>query len=188
MYESVVPWGPLTLFFLCVCGWITDQAGDAPWQLIPEQKWTNGRWTWIDEPNLHLVSGALLYYSFRGIVMESNPAFSPFLLQTVCFQYNKTDLRGSPLNLIRLKLVHIQKGVKFISILFRTVFTQNSYQSWEDDTETKSTDKYLLWLNWKLAKGVINSELGKCSPKVTSTLYDTFVVNGETYSTIDQCV
>lgn len=28
-----------------VCGCITDQAGDALWQLIPEQKWANGRWT-----------------------------------------------------------------------------------------------------------------------------------------------
>lgn len=67
-----------------VCGWITDQAGDAFWQQIHEQKRANGRRTWKDEPNLHLVPGALLYYSLREIVMEHNPAFSPILLQTIC--------------------------------------------------------------------------------------------------------
>ena len=84
MYGSVVPWGCADSFSLCVCGWITDQAGDTLWQQIPEHKWANGRRTWKDEPNLHLVLGALLYYSLRGIVMEHNPAFSPLLLQTIC--------------------------------------------------------------------------------------------------------
>lgn len=67
-----------------VCGWITDQAGETHWQQIPEHKWANGRRTWKDEPNLHLVPEALLYYSLREIIMEHNPAFSPLLLQTIC--------------------------------------------------------------------------------------------------------
>lgn len=71
-------------YSVSVCGWITDQAGDTLWQQIPQQKWANGRRTWKDEPNLHLVPGAPLYYSLRGIVMEHNPAFSPLLLQTIC--------------------------------------------------------------------------------------------------------
>lgn len=75
MCGSEVRWGRLS-----VCGWILTSRRLS---LAPDP-WANWGQTWKDEPNLHLVPGVLLYYSLREIVMEHNPAFSPFLLQTIC--------------------------------------------------------------------------------------------------------